>query len=244
VFANKDSNLNPKTIVPTLRFLWNEFLFEVQNVATGEEVRIDEKLFEAPEDYAIQFLSFDGKENELSGEHAGTIDDSDIDELAAHYCWAGVKARNVLRIIGERDDAMLLAERIRAFTHHFALNLVAGNDRVVDRAFSAKVSDKQSAAWMRTEIARLEVEYGKFEHFDHVKVIAVYNGEHRDTKVSEEMPLARGIDRSARRGQSSFNLISVHTPNAIAVHEYTVELYIIEEDDVFRISGLQIYSGY
>jgi hypothetical protein len=244
VFADKGGKLNPKTITPTLRFLWNEFLFEVQRADTSEEVRIDEALFEAPGDYVIQFVGFEGKENAIAENYADEIDHSDIDELEEHYCWAGVRARDILRIIGDQDEATLLAERIRAFTHYLAFNLVVRNDHKVDVLFSDKVAEKQSAAGIRSQIAALEKEYGKFDHFDHVKVITVYNGEHRDTKTSEDLPLPRGVDRAARRGRSTFNLISVHTPNGVAIHEYIVDLSIIEEHGLFRVSGSRMYSGY
>lgn len=141
---------------------------------------------------------------------------------------------------------MILAERVRAFTHYFAFNLVTRNAAKLEVLFSSKVRDTQSVEAIYAKIAKLENQHGvPYEHFDHVEVIAVYNGKHGDTKVSEQMTLPRGVDRAARRGESSFQLISVHTPNGVAVHDYTVYLAIIEEEGgVFKVSGTDMFSGY
>lgn len=59
------------------------------------------------------------------------------------------------------------------------------------------------------------------------------------------MTLPRGVDRAASRGESSFQLVSVHTPNGIAVHDYTVYLAILEEEGgVFKVSRIDMFSGY
>ena len=77
------------------------------------------------------FINKNGKYNNLSDNFAGEIDKTDITQLARHYCWAGVKQAEIVRIIGERKGSMILAERVRAFTHYFAFNLVTRNHGVL-----------------------------------------------------------------------------------------------------------------
>ena len=245
VFVNKNGKYTRSAVSEVLNFLWIEDLFSIVHKDSGEKLWINDALFEAPQDYLIRFDGFSGKENNFLEDYAGKIDKAHIDWLDKHYCWAGVKQAGTVRIIGDLEGSMILAERVRAFTHYFAFNLVVRNTGKLEALFSSKVRDSQSADAIYAKIAKLENHYGAFGHFDRVEVIAVYNGKHGDTKVSEQMTLPRGVSRSARRGESSFQLISVHTPNGVAVHEYTIYLAIIEEDSgVFKVSGTDMFSGY
>jgi len=97
---------------------------------------------------------------------------------------------------------------------------------------------------MLEKIARIEKEFGRFGHFDYVEVITVYNGEHADVDTDASIPVPRGMDRSVRRGQSRLSLVSVSTPNGVAIYDYLLDLFIVEEDGVFRLSGFNLSSGY
>lgn len=73
-------------------------------------------------------------------------------------------------IIGDLKGSMTLAERVRAFTHYFAFNLVTRNTEKLEALFSSKIHDSQSAEAIYARIAKLERKDGvPFGHFDHVR---------------------------------------------------------------------------
>lgn len=246
VFVNKNGKYTESAVDQVLNFLWNEDLFSCIHRDSGNETWLDDEMYRAPDDYLIRFNGFSGKDNLYSQRHAGEIDKTHIDKMARHYHWVGTKHRDVVRVIGDLKGSMVMAERVRAFTHYFAFNLITRNSEKLEAMFSSKIRDSQNAEAIYAKIDKLEKQHGvPYEYFDHVELIAVYNGKHGNSKVSEQMTLPPGVDRSARRGESSFKLVSVHTPNGVAVHDYIVYLCIIEEEDgLFKVSKTDMFSGY
>lgn len=246
VFVNKNGKYTQSAVNEVLNFLWNEDLYSVVHRASGKETWLDDEMYRTPEDYQIRFNGFSGKDCLYSESYAGEVDKTDVEKLARHYHWVGAKQREVIRVIGDLKGSMIMAERVRAFTHYFAFNLITRNLEKLEAMFSSKVRDSQNAEAIYAKINNLENQHGvAYEYFDHVEVIAVYNGKHGDAKVSEQMPLPPGVDRSARRGESAFKLVSVHTPNGVAVHDYIIYLAIIEEEDgLFKVSKTDMFSGY
>jgi hypothetical protein len=218
-------------------------LFEIVDRESGEVVPIKEYVFESPESYDIRLIGFEGKENNLAELHVGKILGLGFQSRKIDDSF-DIRAPRALRICGDRDGALLLAERIRSFTHRFAIDLITDNRTQVEAAFSKNINSKYSAGAMLEKIARLERDFGRFAHFDYVEVITVYNGEHADIDKEESIPVPRGMGRSVRRGQSRLSLVSVWTPNGVAIYEYLLDLFIIEEDGVFRLSGFHLRSGY
>ena len=246
VFVNKNGKYTESAVDEVLNFLWNENLFSCIHRDSGKETWLDDEMYEVPEDYLIRFNGFSGKDSLYSEDYAGEIVKTDSDKLARHYHWVGAKQREVIRIIGDLKGSMVMAERVRAFTHYFAFNLITRNSEKLEAMFSSKIRDSQNAEAIYTKIGNLEKQHGvPYEYFDHVEIIAVYNGKHGNTKVSEQMTLPPGVDGSARRGESCFKLVSVHTPNGVAVHDYIIYLCIIEEEDgLFKVSKTDMFSGY
>ncbi len=246
VFVNKNGKYTESAVDQTLNFLWNEDIFSCIHRDSGKETWLEDEMYRAPDDYLIRFNGYSGKDNLYSERHAGEIDKTHIDKMARHYHWVGTKHRDVIRVIGDLKGSMVMAERVRAFTHYFAFNLVTRNAEKLEAMFSSKIRDTQNADAIYAKIDKLEKQHGlPYEYFDHVELIAVYNGKHGNARVSEQMTLPPGVDRSARRGESSFKLVSVHTPNGVAVHDYTIYLCIIEEEDgLFKVSKTDMFSGY
>ena len=246
VFVNKNGKYTESAVKEVLNFLWIEDLFSIVHRESGKVIWIKDEMFQEPQDYLIRFDGFGGKDSALSSERAGEIDKTDIEKLARHYHWVGAKQREIIRIIGDLKGSMVMAERVRAFTHYFAFNLMTRNSEKLEAMFSSKIRDSQNAEAIYTKIGNLEKQHGvPYEYFDHVEIIAVYNGKHGNAKVSEQMTLPPGVDRAARRGESCFKLVSVHTPNGVAVHDYIIYLAIIEEEDgLFKVSKTDMFSGY
>lgn len=251
VFANKNGKINREAVIAVLNGLWIEDTFTLLNQA-GEEVSwMDGEPFDSPSEYTLRFNGIAGKENKFAGRFCDRIDPSGITEIAPGYVWATMKRQEPLRIVGEcktgyvgEETAALLAERIRTFTHQFAFHLVTGHYDRIAGLFSPRAAKGQTLETLLTRIRNLEKEFGPFDYFDHVEVVAVYNGDVADIESSAHMKLPKGIHRNEQRGQSRFQIISVCTPNGMFVHEYTVSLDIIEEDGFFRICDASAYSGY
>ncbi|MFB1490337.1 MULTISPECIES: hypothetical protein [unclassified Thiocapsa] len=110
--------------------------------------------------------------------------------------------------------------------------------------FSSRATKGQTLDTLLTRIANLEKQLGPFDYFDHVEVIAVYNGDVADVDASAHMRLPKGVHRDEQRGDARFQIISVRTPNGMFVNEYTVSLAIIEEEGFFRIVDASAFSGY
>ncbi len=73
---------------------------------------------------------------------------------------------------------------------------------------------------------------------------AIYCGANAGAKTSEEMQLPRGVPSDARHSKGVFRLVSVLTPNAVAVHTHAVRLDIIEADDRLLVIGADMRSNY
>lgn len=138
----------------------------------------------------------------------------------------------------------MLAERICAFAHQFTFHLVTGQHDRIRGLFSTRAAKGQTLDTLLTRIASLEKEFGPFDYFDHVEVIAVYNGDVDGVDASAHMKLPKGVHRNEQRGGARFQIISVRTPNGMAVNDYTVSLAVIEEDGFFRIVDAGAFSGY
>lgn len=250
IFADRKGQIKRDAAETTLRFLQSPDLFSLVD-AEGRSVYWSKPVFDFPGNYRIRFNGIAGKENNLAGRFCDRIDPSGIEEIAPGYVWATMKRQEPLRIIGEcktgyvgEETAALLAERIRAFTHQFAFHLVTGHYDRIAGLFSSRAAKGQTLETLLTRIRNLEKEFGPFDYFDHVEVVAVYNGDVAGIHPSAHMKLPKGIHRNEQRGLSRFQIISVCTPNGMFVHEYTVSLYIIEEDGFFRICDASAYSGY
>ncbi|WP_347259173.1 hypothetical protein [Methylocaldum sp.] len=250
IFADRKGQIKRDAAETTLRFLQSPDLFSLVD-AEGRSVYWSKPVFDFPGNYRIRFNGIAGKENNLAGRFCDRIDPSGIEEIAPGYVWATMKRQEPLRIVGEctpgfigEESAPLLAERIRAFTHQFAFHLVAGHHDRIAGLFSPRAAKGQTLETLLTRIGNLEKEFGPFDYFDHVEVVTVYNGDVSGVDASAHMKLPKGIHRNEQRGLSRFQIISVCTPNGMFVHEYTVSLYIIEEDGFFRICDASAYYGY
>ncbi|MEC5400056.1 hypothetical protein [Uliginosibacterium sp. H1] len=247
IFAGKGGKVSQGAVMERLNFLWNEYLFALIGPDGAEASWNEDAPFKAPAGYTLRFLGIAAKEGVIAGTVADRIDEQDIQEVVPGYVWVGLKRRNDLRIVGEQAGATLLAERLRAFTHQFAFDLVTGQHVRIAGLFSARAVKGQTLDTLLTRIANLEKEYGRFDYFDRVQVIQVINGDSSAVKDSDgnvRMDIPKSVPREAIRGWTEYELISVRTPHGLPVHEMTGTLKIIEEDGFFRIVDATVHSGY
>lgn len=244
VFANRQGKINRDAVEATLNHLWIENLFVLHDASGNEASWMDDDPYDNQSDYTLKFVGVAGKENNFSKQYASRLREDDVAEIEPKHCWARMELSERLRIFGDRADAPLLAERIRAFTNFFAFHLMAKNHERIDGLFSTRSAKGQTLSTLLDSIAKVEKQYGPFEHFDHVEVISVYSGDISGVSASAQMKLPKGVKRSEQRGESKFQIVSVCTPNGVFVDEYTVGLSIIEEDGLFRIVDASTYAGY
>ncbi len=218
-----------------LNFLWNENLFRIVHVPTGETVWVDEAIFAHPADHVLQLIGIDDKETLLAREHAPRIIEGKVNVLSDGYCWADYEGRDFVKILGDPAAAMPLFERIRAFTHRFGWLLAS---RRFDEA-AVHVCEALRGTWtadtLRQKIETLEQEYGTFECFDRVVVDGVYAEGQVSVNISNQMKLPKGVTRAQRRGEARFELVSVSMPCGVSIHRVDVRIAIIEEARRFRI---------
>lgn len=243
IFADPKGRIRRDALESTLLHLQTGDLFALLD-PQGQEVWWEDAVFEHPDRYRVRFKGLTGAENLMAGRFCDQPDPQAITTIAPGYVWASVRRPEPLRIVGAQDGATLLAERIRAFTHQFAFHLVSGQHERIAGLYSARAAKGQTLATLLTRIGSLEREFGRFDYFDHVEVIAVYNGDVAGVDASAHMRLPKGVQRNEQRGDARFQIVSVRTPNGMFVNEYTVQISIIEEDELFRIVDAGAYSGY
>lgn len=147
----------------------------------------------------------------------------------------------LFRVVGEREGALNLAEKVRAFTHFFAYQLATKNVAKAATFFSSSISDKNSVPLLRAKLEELESLYGKISHFDQVSLHTIYHGKGRDKKLFREMSLPKGMSRDSRRGESEFCLVGMHTPSGAMMSGVRVSLGIVEEDGLLKIADINWY---
>jgi len=243
IFADRKGQINRRAAEAALLHLQTGELFTLLDTE-GRETWWEDPVFERPDEFRLRFNGIDGIENLMAERFNDLIDAERITEIAPGYVWATMRRPEPLRIVGEQEGAAELAERIRAFTHQFAFDLVTGQHDRIRGLFSTRAAKGQTLETLLTRIANLEKEFGPFDYFDHVEVIAVYNGDVAGIDASAHMKLPKGVHRNEQRGDARFQIISVRTPNGMFINEYTVSLAIIEEDGLFRIVDASAYSGY
>ena len=246
LFSNANGKINRSAIAQTLLFLSMEDLFYIRK--KGEKdlyfSSSSDEFFDSPEDCFIEFNNFENSEINSSEGYEGEIIRRDLDKISDHNYWAGIKKNGFLKIIGEPENATNLAERIRAFTHYFAFNLVSRNLDKVEALFSKHIRSEYSVELLEEKLAKQESTYGTFDFFDHLEVVSVFSGKNLDANVSSvAMKLPKGVSKKDRRGESTFQLISVYTPNAITIHSYYIDLGVIEENGVFKVCYSRWYTG-
>ncbi|WP_374236816.1 MULTISPECIES: hypothetical protein [unclassified Thiocapsa] len=121
IFADRKGRINRDAAETTLRGLQNGELFTLLN-AEGHEVWWEDPVFEHPDDYKIRFNGIDGIENLMAKGFSDLIDAERSTEIAPGYVWTTMRRPEQLRIVGSREGADVLAERIRSFAHQFAFH--------------------------------------------------------------------------------------------------------------------------
>lgn len=147
----------------------------------------------------------------------------------------------LFRVVGEREGALNLAEKVRAFTQFFAFQLATGNVTKAAAFFSSSISDKNSVPLLRARLEGLESLYGNISHFDQVSLHTIYHGKGRNKKLFREMALPKGMDRDSRRGESEFWLVGMHTPSGAMMSGVRVSLGIVEEGGLLKIADINWY---
>lgn len=152
------------------------------------------------------------------------------------YC--ALQYHSVFRVVGVRDGAADLAEKIRAFTQYFAYQMSTGNATKAAGFFSSLISDKNTAPLLQERLSEFEAGYGAISHFDQITIHTVYNGKGRNKKLFREMALPKGADRDQRRGESEFLLVGMHTPSGAMLSSVRLSLGVIEELGVLKIANI------
>lgn len=245
LFADKRGKTRRDAAATLLNHLWVEDLFVLVDQDGISVSWNDDPPWSHPELHTLRLVGFTGKDANLASQRCDRIDASDIAEIVPGYVWAGLIRRDNLRIVGDPAGATLLAERLRVFTHLFALELVAGRHGSLAGRFSARAAKGQNLSTMLQRIANIETEYGPFEGFDRVSVVKVFVGDISGVlEPLAHMDLPKGVRRDEQRGQTEFAIASVVTPDGGMVYDYSVQLDVIEEDGRFRVIDARVVSGY
>lgn len=222
-----------------LQFLWTEDLFSIHSKNSDEELWLEKPMLKQADDYLISLKSIISKDRNIANGCKGKILSSDIDQFSDFYCWAGVKPKGFLKIRGEKDEAPLLAERVRAYAQYVASLLLRRNFTAVSALFAPAVAGKFSADILQQTLDNLEKDYGSFDYFDRVEVMGVYCENHLNAETSDLMPVPAGIAPEQRCGEASFKLVSVYTPNGMPIHGVTVLIDIISEGDRLQLADMR-----
>lgn len=243
ILANKNGKLNLPAVMERMNWLWVADTFTLLN-AQGEEVSFNEDTpYQSPADYTLYFNSITGRENANANIYCDYRDKNDYAEVEPGCIWSTMQRRDQLRIMGDLEGAETLAERLRAFTHQFAFLLATGQHEKMLTLFSSRAEKNLDA--LLTRIANIEKEFGPFDYFDHVEVPIIFNGKFSTKKSLVHMDLPKTIKLEEQRGTGMFQIVSARTPNGMYVHDYTVRLYIIEEEyGFFKVAVAEVYSGY
>lgn len=222
-----------------INFLWVEDLFSIRKKDSSDEVWLDKAMLKQPDDYVIALKSIAGKDRNIAEGYKSRILDNEVNVFSDKLCWASLKPKGHLKIVGDRDGATNLAERIRAFTQYFACTLLARDFSRVSGFVSAAVAEQYPAEMLEQAMAHHESDYGRFEFFDHVRVECVYSGDQANVQINDQMKLPKGIATSQRRGEASFKLVSACSPNGIAIHSVSVVLAIVEENERLKVCDIR-----
>lgn len=156
-----------------------------------------------------------------------------------HHC--ALQFFPLFRIVGESAGAESLAERVRAFTHFFAYQVSTRKLSIAASLFSSTISTRNTESALQDQLAELESVYGELSYFDRVTLHTIYHGKGRNKKLFREMALPKGVDRDARRGESEFYLVGMHTPSGAMIHAARVSLGIVEEGGLLKIAEINWY---
>lgn len=244
LFADKRGKTRRDAAAALLNHLWVEDLFVLLDHEGALVSWNDDGPWLQPEGHTLKLVGFGGKDANIARGFADRIDESDITVVTPGYVWAGLIRRDNLRIVGDRSGATALAERLRAFTHVFALELVAGRHDSLAGRFSSRATKEQTLATMLQRLANIETDYGPFESFDHVSVVKVFCGDVSGVVESlAHMDLPKGVRREEQRGQTEFKILSALTPDGGMVYDYSVQLDVIEEDGRLRVIDARVVQG-
>lgn len=225
-----------------LNFLWPENLFSIRALDSDEEIWISDELFASPDNYCLEFNTLEGRDNSGASPYQASICSDDIHPRSEQHRWVGLKQREWLTIVGDMENATLLAERVRAFTQYFAFCLTSRDYGKAEQFLSLAIRQQVPATALAAKMEQIDSEYGRVDFFDHVNVISVYSGNQAHITVNDQLKLPAGVRPEQRRGEASVKLISVYTPTGIAIHTNTLTLGVIEEEGFFRISSLDWHA--
>lgn len=244
LFADKRGKTRRDSASALLNHLWVEDLFVLVDQDGASVSWNDDQPWARPDLHTLRFVGFAGKDANLASQRSDRIDPSDLNEIVPGYVWAGLIRRDSLRIVGDPAGATGMAERLRAFTHRFALELVAGRHEALAGRFSLRAAKGQTLSTMLERIANIEAEYGPFEWFDHVSVVKVFVGDVSGVgEAIAHMDLPKGVRRDEQRGQTEFTIASVTTPDGGTIYEYSIQLDVIEEEGRLRVIDARVFSG-
>ncbi len=243
-FFSQSKKPNLQAAVIALRTLQGEGVFEVvdSNDTDAGGLSIKEDMFNEPERYQLRLRGFLANDANISSMNKMEVGE-DVEEIEPYYNMVTLKDYDVVNFVGDIQDCIVTCERLRAFTQYFASLLIRRELETAAQLFSSTVSDKFSVQWFEEKFTNLEAIYGRFDFFDHLRVFSVYAGEGSDKNFFDEIKLPKGVKRSARVGESSFKLVSVYSPNGVAIYDYTVSIAVIEEDGSLKICDCNWFSG-
>lgn len=226
------------SIPEALNFLWVEHLFTLRR-EDGEEVWIDDDLFAHPERYTLHLAGFAGKNANIAQVHSNRLRTDTLTRSSPTRCLAEVLHRELLTVLGELDGATLLAERVRAFVQYFAHRLTRRDYDGLAKAVASASMARLTPAFFAARMDAIEAAYGEVEFFDHLHVSSVCNGPCDEADLKGGFALTGGIARDQRRGQASFRLVSVCTPDGAAIHTHTVSVDVIEEMGLLKVCTVE-----
>ena len=242
-FSKSASNLDKQASELGLRRLLNYDLITIINKNSAEEAGLEDKVLNNPQNYTVKLNSFTECENTMSELYEDSLS-QDIEEIAKNHYFMDVLRRDGLRIYGDLEGAMTLAERARTFTHQFAFHLITKSYEKAREMFSTVLISKKTVEALKEDIENLYKYYGEFELFDHVQVSEVFNGPKGWGSALDREWWPKDTDKAARRAMTTFELGSMLTPGGLMIDGgYYMALLIIEENGLFKVLDYKFYTG-
>lgn len=226
-----------------IRRLLSHQLIELRQLSSREQVDFDAELFQCAEDYQLVFAGYGAGEWQAAARNKGRLGPN-IEQISEHHYLAAVETASLLDLDGRLEDATVLFERVRAFTHRFALHLINAEYGALVQQFSRDLRCDDAEQRIRDKLQRRQKTEGTYEIFDHVAVANLYNGlGRRATPLDDPDWWPKGTDRKSRRAVTCFQLGSLVTPGGAILDGCYMSLSIVEEDDLLRVRHYRLYTG-
>lgn len=243
LFDDDKGNPDLEAAEHAIRFLEGSDTLLVRQGDADELSGFNSDCLEAPEHYWLVLNNLAGLETDACSSVEPLLVPAEWDAPEPNEQFVYPQAQYALRVIGDLDGAAALTERVRAFVHFFACNLLLRRFDKLESLLSLHIRAKNSAAVLEGKLLELEQEFGPLEFFDRLELQTIYSGNNAGQKLFTEMKLPKGVSRDDRRGEAVFQLVGLHTPGGVALQQCPVYLAVIEEAGMLKVCHLRWGEG-